>query len=134
MTFFQQQAKFVVGDCYEFIRVTTDYNRHARENGESFESWAARSDQVGDILPDAPVYLGKYIKSQHSGSGDGRTRHDYFNLDGVVRANELLYDGTTRYRMVECKTKSGTLNKGGKRNTRNTRKNKKRSKTRSKRK
>ena len=61
MTFFQQEAKFVVGDCYEFIRVRLNYSEHPKRSGESQESWMNRLDELGDILPDTPVYLGKYV-------------------------------------------------------------------------
>lgn len=124
MAFFQKETKFVVGDCYEFIRVSVNFSKHTKRTGESHESWIDRIDEVGDIL-DTPVYLGKYVMSKYFGSGNSRIRHDYFDLNGDVQGNQLLEDGSTRYRKVECKIKSAILNKGGKRNTR---KNKKRSK------
>lgn len=104
MAFFQDESKFVVGECYEFIRVKRNYRNPAHEqpSGESFNSWIKRSDEVGDVLPDRPVYLGKYVKSVRMGSGDGRTRYDYFNKSGEQVVNVLLYDGTTRYRKVSC--------------------------------
>jgi len=104
MAFFQNENKFVVGECYEFIRVEKNYRNpaHQQKSGESFNSWIKRSDEVGDVLPDRPVYLGKYVKSVWMGTGDGRGRYDYFNKSGEQVVNSLLYDGTTRYRKVSC--------------------------------
>ena len=102
MTFFQQESKFVVGESYEMIRVLTDYRNpaHQKLQDESFDAWIERCDEVGEVLEDPPVLMGKYVKSVSSGSGDGGTRFDFFDLDGSEKVNGLLDDGSTRYRRI----------------------------------
>ena len=133
MNFFQKDTKFVVGTCYEFIRVETNYRNplHIQKPEESFNSWSKRSDEVGDVLPESPVYLGKYIKTVRMGSGDSGTRYDYFDKNGEQVANELLYDGTTRYRKVSCLEPTGGKRSSKRSSRRSSKRSSKRSSRRS---
>ena len=93
--FFQNESKFVVGKCYEKIRVNDIF---------TFGRPVGTTDESGTIVPGSNVYVGEYIKSVNSGSNNF-TRYDYFMLDGVENISRLDYDGTTRYREVDCNTR-----------------------------
>lgn len=91
--FFQNENKFIVGLCYEKINVDYTWNPHIPLD---------RSDEYGDIIPETNVYVGKYIKTIIGGFNDGRIRKDYFDLNGVENIVFLDFDGSTRYRQVDC--------------------------------
>jgi hypothetical protein len=91
--FFQYENKFIVGKEYETIRVNS-YN-------VPYTS-IKNSDEVGTIIPNTSIFLGKYIASWNYGYGDNSGRVDYFiNNKGEKVSNYLDYDGKTRYREVK---------------------------------
>ena len=91
--FFQSENKFVVGKTYETIRVDS-----YRLPYTSIDT----CDEVGSIIPNTDIFLGKYVMSQNYGYGDNRGRCDYFiNDKGEQISNYLDYDGKTRYREVK---------------------------------
>lgn len=94
--FFQNERKFIVGKCYEKLRV----NR-----GFLINIPIELSDEQGDIISGSNVYVGEYVRSNNTGWGDNRTRYDYFILDGIENVTVLDYDGTTRFREVDCETR-----------------------------
>ena len=91
--FFQSETKFVQGKIYETIRVDS-YNFPY----ESIEN----CDEVGRIIPNTELLLGRYVSSYHYGFGEGGGRCDHFiNDKGEKISYHLNYDGTTRYREVQ---------------------------------
>jgi hypothetical protein len=93
--FFQIETKFVVGNYYEFLRVKMP-------KWGTYASNLETCDEIGTIIPNSTILLGKYVSSLSFGYGDNRSRCDTFiNYDNKLITNYLLYDGTTRYREVE---------------------------------
>ena len=91
--FFQHEKKFVIGNTYESLHVK------AQPLGKISIDIC---DEVGTIIPESELYLGKYVKSVHYGLGDNGGRVDYFiNEHGEEISHYLDYDGTTRYRRVK---------------------------------
>jgi hypothetical protein len=97
--FFQNEKKFVVGKTYETIRVQTPpWKPH---NGSYLHNLET-CDEIGTIIPNSELFLGKYVSSQCYGYGDNGGRYDNFiNNKGQEISHYLDYDGTTRYREVK---------------------------------
>ena len=94
--FFQNETKFEVGKYYQTLNIDNPYfSKCPREF----------IDEYGIIRSNTIKYVGKYINSVNSGFNDSRTRHDTFELDGKLNIIQLAYDGSTRFREVDCDTK-----------------------------
>ena len=91
--FFQNESKFIVGNTYETLRVNhVPYNRFNTQ----------LSDEVGTVIPNTSIFLGKYVSSYSYGHGDNGGRCDTFiSTNGKQVSNYLDYDGTTRYREIK---------------------------------
>jgi len=95
--FFQNETKFIVGETYETIRV-----KSPPYNSQTWVFNPETCDEIGTIIPNSELLLGKYISSQRYGFGDNSGRCDNFiNENGDTISNYLDYDGTTRYRLVK---------------------------------
>ena len=93
--FFQNEKKFVVGKCYETVRVETPRYGTYVSNIET-------CDEIGTIIPGSEKILGYYVSSKHYGYGDNGGRIDTFkNFNGETIVHYLDYDGKTRYRKCE---------------------------------
>lgn len=91
--FFQHEKKFIVGNKYSTLNV-----KSPPYNGKID---IEKCDEVGTIIPNTELVLGKYVKSECYGHGDGGGRCDYFIANnGVTIKHYLDYDGTTRYRNI----------------------------------
>jgi hypothetical protein len=94
--FFQNEKKFVVGQTYETLRVTTP-----PYNSRTYVYNLETCDEVGTVDIGSELLLGKYVKSMKYGYGDNGGRCDYFTNDkGEEILHYLNYDGKTRYREV----------------------------------
>jgi hypothetical protein len=91
--FFQNESKFIVGNTYETLRVNQGpYNRFNTQP----------CDEVGTVIPNTCILLGKYESSYSYGHGDNRGRRDTFMAsNGQQVSNYLDYDGKTRYREIK---------------------------------
>jgi hypothetical protein len=93
--FFQNESKFKIGHYYETLRV-----KNLPIGSYKFDLYTC--DEVGTIIPNSEIFLGKYISSLSIGYGDNGTRCDTFINDDGKEINHFLdYDGTTRYREVK---------------------------------
>ena len=94
--FFQNEKKFIIGETYETLRVRSPpYDPNKKISIDI-------CDEVGTIIPESELYLGKYVRSWNYGWGDNRGRVDYFINDKDQEVSHYLdYDGTTRYRKVK---------------------------------
>ena len=91
--FFQNEKKFIVGNNYSTLKV----------NSPCYTGLVPieKCDEVGTIIPNTELVLGKYVKSEYYGYGDGGGRCDTFiNNDGLTITHHLDYHGTTRYREI----------------------------------
>lgn len=91
--FFQNEKKFIVGNNYSTLKV----------NSPRYTGLVPieKCDEVGTIIPNTELVLGKYVKSEYYGYGDGGGRCDTFiNNDGLTITHYLDYYGTTRYRDI----------------------------------
>ena len=91
--FFQNEKKFIVGNNYSTLKV----------NSPRYTGLVPieKCDEVGTIIPNTELVLGKYVKSEYYGYGDGGGRCDTFiNNDGLTITHYLDYYGTTRYREI----------------------------------
>ena len=88
--FFQNEIKFKYIHTYLTIKVNTPpYNLNIP---------LTKCDEVGSIIPNTERLLGRYIRSEYCGFGDGGTRYDYFlDYKNNIITNILDYDGSTRY-------------------------------------
>lgn len=94
------------GKCYEHIEATRSQYVGGNVNRKYFST-------------NQPKYVGKFIRVEQSGYGDGGQVWAIFNDDGRDNRVEYSYEGTTCFIEAQCKAAQG-----GKR-TRKSRKNKK---------
>jgi hypothetical protein len=82
-----------VGKCYEHIEATrSEYTR-----GKGFKYYTNNS----------PRYVGKFIREQRMGSGDGQTVTAVFDDNGTKNSVNYSYEGYTCFKEVPCKNSGG---------------------------
>jgi hypothetical protein len=89
-----------VGKCYEHAEAT----RTTNEGSGKYRYFTSSQ----------PVYVGKFVRTIRTGSGDGMEADSFFNNQGDEVKISHSYKGNTVFREVECKGNDGGRRKSKK--------------------
>lgn len=89
-----------VGKCYE----------HAEATRKTYEG----DGEHRYFTSNQPVYVGKFVRIEKTGSGDWVESTAFFNNQGNEVKIKYSYEGNTVFREVECKGNSGGRRKSKK--------------------
>jgi len=82
-----------VDKCYEHIEAT---------RSESAGGWQRRY-----FSENQPIYVGKFLRSEQHGAGNGASHYAFFDDNGKENKIQYSYEGRTCFKEVACRPGGG---------------------------